>query len=1025
MPGLQNIVNLCHFLWMKKNNLKLTGPIIIILIAVSYSSGLLQTVVSWILFLLIVFFSIISGLSLVLCRGPHREPPAPLPTLEQQNVTKFMEKITKKYNKHYFQNHLVISKDLDKVVQEVIDLTIRDYCLSWFSDIGKDETAFVEIVNKEVWTIVKNLITRLHNVDNLNFLCNDLILLLYNHFHDLRLSDARKFPGQTTPFLLHPCLKDKDSEIKYLRTCAEVLLFSLLPESNSDCSAMRYILREIVARFVFLATADSVCDPDYINQTLVIYLEDREKITETQKQKYAYAETYEEFIKMINTTTDIDTLKQIRYHTIAEIMQATVIHNSKDVLQQDGTQSNAKQNKKDALRDRNLKRYINQCRVSKSQCEKRIRNLGGPDYRVYGLGHGRFFEGTGNNGKEAFKRERQKSSKILAFGDILENSLARSFFMMYMQRQRSGNLLSFWVATEKLRLMKLPDLQSSADQIFQEYVTPSAAKVIKFESRLVRGMEEFIYGNGSPEYFYEAQKIVYDKMENSFYREFVLSHDYTEFVCASESAMDELRAHRSKEDDPVTLRDWNDGFGFKERRNAEALKAAMPSNIEERNDYAVRTLQALDQNINAKTQALELVQRAQPVDTQEKEALEKEIDRLNTERRHLEFHIERTDLWCEMLGHWKATISNVQYHSENEQPLFVICVSCDDSAENIRDPGATTTGWVVVRELEDFKRLHGKLKECCTWMSKELPVSSKRWYKKQASDSLESLKSSLQEYLTIILGDERLCQSDEVYTFLIPSPEYLRGQSFKSSVQKEKKNPLSFISNIKGSFQNMSFPDILVDAVEADELDTGIDESTQESKDSIAEPMYRLIGEVFELKGVFKILRKTLITFVQITFGGTINRHLREFISWLVSEPMMIYYIDNFKQSMWPKGILAPYPPPRTDLEKLRTREQAKEKMMKSIPDVLANLVGKRNGKLGFMKLFEAIQDLQTNKHLFYVMLELIIVTICPEVKSKEVLASLEKKIGKTTTNITANDIESPTFTPEFNDFGDYQKNKL
>lgn len=58
-------------------------------------------------------------------------------------------------------------------------------------------------------------------------------------------------------------------------------------------------------------------------------------------------------------------------------------------------------------------------------------------------------------------------------------------------------------------------------------------------------------------------------------------------------------------------------------------------------------------------------------------------------------------------------------------------------------------------------------------------------------------------------------------------------------------------------------------------------------------------------------------------------------------------------------------------------------------------------------------------------MLELIIVTICPEVKSKEVLASLEKKIGKTTTNITANDIESPTFTPEFNDFGDFQKNEF
>ena len=75
---------------------------------------------------------------------------------------------------------------------------------------------------------------------------------------------------------------------------------------------MKFMLREIVAGSIFLSTAESICDPDYINQTLVIYLEDREKISETRKQKYAYAETYEDFIKMINTTTDVETLKQIR-----------------------------------------------------------------------------------------------------------------------------------------------------------------------------------------------------------------------------------------------------------------------------------------------------------------------------------------------------------------------------------------------------------------------------------------------------------------------------------------------------------------------------------------------------------------------------------------------------------------------------------------------------------------------------------------------------------------------------------------
>jgi sorting nexin-25 len=42
--------------------------------------------------------------------------------------------------------------------------------------------------------------------------------------------------------------------------------------------------------------------------------------------------------------------------------------------------------------------------------------------------------------------------------------------------------------------------------------------------------------------------------------------------------------------------------------------------------------------------------------------------------------------------------------------------------------------------------------------------------------------------------------------------------------------------------------------------------------DGIAEPLYSLLGEVFDLRGVFKWLRKTLITFVQISYGRTINR---------------------------------------------------------------------------------------------------------------------------------------------------------
>lgn len=47
-----------------------------------------------------------------------------------------------------------------------------------------------------------------------------------------------------------------------------------------------------------------------------------------------------------------------------------------------------------------------------------------------------------------------------------------------------------------------------------------------------------------------------------------------------------------------------------------------------------------------------------------------------------------------------------------------------------------------------------------------------------------------------------------------------------------------------------------------------------DTKDSIAEPLYSLMGEIFDMGGFFKFFRRSLISFVQITYGGTINRYI-------------------------------------------------------------------------------------------------------------------------------------------------------
>ena len=62
----------------------------------------------------------------------------------------------------------------------------------------------------------------------------------------------------------------------------------------------------------FLPMVETLCDPDYINQTILMYFQNREATVEDQSRAYAYAATYEDFIKIINDCKSVSVLRQIR-----------------------------------------------------------------------------------------------------------------------------------------------------------------------------------------------------------------------------------------------------------------------------------------------------------------------------------------------------------------------------------------------------------------------------------------------------------------------------------------------------------------------------------------------------------------------------------------------------------------------------------------------------------------------------------------------------------------------------------------
>jgi len=228
-----------------------------------------------------------------------------------------------------------------------------------------------------------------------------------------------------------------------------------------------------------------------------------------------------------------------------------------------------------------------------------------------------------------------------------------------------------------------------------------------------------------------------------------------------------------------------------------------------------------------------------------------------------------------------------------------------------------------------------------------------------------------------ILEDDHLNGSEAIYTFLSPSSDHL-----KQSLPSPKKSKFSLATLFRSDAGKAHEASKTTDpfwGLQRDDEDISnyLDgESGGEakmlaadldSKDSIAEPMYALMGEIFDMGGVFKWLRKSLISFVQITYGRTINRQIRESVAYLFEESMLHNYFSAILKSFWPGGVLASAYPTRSEDMREMTTTAAKALLTDHIPEVLCNLVGAQAAKRGVLKVFEALQNPAYNKQLFYV----------------------------------------------------------
>ncbi|XP_051025681.1 sorting nexin-25 [Acomys russatus] len=835
---------------------------------------------------------------------------------------------------------VVISHNMDRALKDVFDYSYRDYILSWYGNLSRDEGQLYHLLLDDFWEIAKQIRHRLSHVDVVKVVCNDVVKALLTHFCDLKAANARH-EEQPRPFVLHACLNNSHDEVRFLQTCSRVLVFCLLPSKDIQSLSLRIMLAEILTMKVLKPVVELLSNPDYINQMLLAQLEYREQVNEHHKRAYTYAPSYEDFIKLINSNSDVEFLKQLRYQIVVEIIQATTISSIPQLKRHKGKESAAM--KTDLLRARNMKRYINQLTVAKKQCEKRIRLLGGPAYDQQE--DGALDEGEGPQGQ-----------KILQFEDIMTNPFYREHFGTYMERMDRRALIGFWESVEHLKNANKNEIPQLVGEIYQNFFVES--KEIPVEKSLYKEIQQCLVGNKGIEVFSKLQGAVYEALRDRYYPSFIVSDLHEKLIMKEEEKQDPQLA--SEKDDP----------GSGGEAGEEATEGT--SGISDQASFAVNKLRELNEKLEYKRQALSSIQNAPKPEKKIISKLKDEILLIEKECTDLQLHMARTDWWCENLGLWKATIASAEVTEENgeQMPCYFVRVNLQEVG------GVETKNWTVPRRLSEFQNLHRKLSECVPSLKKvQLPSLSKLPFKSIDHKFLEKSKNQLNKFLQNLLSDERLFQSEALYAFLSPSPDYLKVIDVQG--KKTSFSLSSFLEKLPRDFFSHQEEEIEEDS---DLSDYGDD--VDGKKDALAEPCFMLIGEIFELRGMFKWVRRTLIALVQVTFGRTINKQIRDTVNWIFSEPMLVYYVNAFRDAFWPNGKLAPPTRIRSEAQSQETKQRAQQKLLENIPDTLQSLVGQQNARHGIIKIFKALQERRANKHLLYVLMELLLTELCPELRA-------------------------------------------
>ncbi|XP_077394350.1 sorting nexin-14 isoform X2 [Festucalex cinctus] len=850
---------------------------------------------------------------------------------------------------------LKVSSKVDASLSEILELVLENFVYPWYRDVTDDE-AFVDELRVTLRFFAAVLVRRIQKVDVASLITRKLLKASMKHIEIIAKARQRV---KSAEFLqqaaledygpdLHVALRSRRDELLYLRKLTEMLFPYILPPKATDCRSLTLLIREVLAGSVFLPSMDFLADPDTVNHLLLLFIDNSspEEATEPTSMLVPFLQKYSDPRSRKPSVLKLE-LKEIRE-------QQDLLFRFMNFLKQEGAV------------------HVLQFCLAVEEFNDRILCPELPDSE-----------------KMMLHEEVKKIYETYCLDESVDKIRFDPFIVEEIRNIAEGP----YEEVVKLQTMRcLFEAYEHVLSLLENVFTPMFCHSDEYFRQLLRGAESPARNSKM-----SRNSASMDDIRSWDWSPESPSSQFTASGSSSPASFNSLHAQPTLTTFP---------YGSLSHRHSLSPK----STSKRGESFGISRIGSKIKGVFKSTTMEGAMLPAYGLVEGEDDLVEEAMMVLEDDS---PIEAASTPSTPRNLSAWSITIPYIDFYDDDVKreriPVFCIDVERNDR----KAVGHETEHWSVYRRYLEFYVLESKLTEFHgSFPDAQLP--SKRIIGPKNYEFLTSKREEFQEYLQKLLQHPELSNSQLLADFLSPHsmesqfldkmlPDVNLGKIIKSvpsKLIKEKGQHLepfiqSYFNSCESPKPKPSRPEltILSPTSENDKKLFNDLFKNNANRSEMAEKRHNqnYFMEILTVEGVYDYLMYVgrvvfhipdwlhhLLMGGRILFKNTLeaytDHYLQQKLNQVVEEHRLVSLITLLRDAVFCESS-----PPRSAPDKQRRAKRTFAEMMRYIPDLLGKCIGEEAKYEGVCLLFDGLQQPVVNKQLTYVLLDIAIQELFPE----------------------------------------------